>query len=171
MRIAVVGNAAGGKTKLSRKLGERYSIGVTHIDSIQFLPGMIIRPHAETIKTLRTVALKQSWIIDGYGPLDIIEERFLIADHIIFIDLPVWRHLLWAVKRQFENIFKKRAELPENCNEQKFSHFKKLLKSIWVAHQKMRPELLKIFNREHLLPKLIWVRSLSDLKKLSESGI
>ena len=171
MKIAVVGNAAGGKSFLSRKLGQRLSIPVTHVDSIQFLPGMKIRPHIETIKILRAAALQENWIIDGYGPLDIIEERFLIADRIIFIDLPLWRHYLWAAKRQFQNLWSQRIELPNDCREASFSQTKKLFKTLWVLHKKMRPELIKIFGREHLKPKMIFIRSVADFKKVFENTL
>ncbi len=169
MKIAIVGNAAGGKTFLSRKLGARLSLPIVHVDSIQFLPQMKIRPHVETIVALRAAALKENWIIDGYGPLDIIEERFLIADRIIFIDLPLWRHYLWAVKRQIKHLWVRRIELPDGCREANISQSIKLFKSIWITHKKMRPELLKIFARDHLKPKMLSIRSLSELNRIAKA--
>ncbi len=169
MRIAVVGNAAGGKSLLSRRLGKRLAIPVVHVDAIQFLPGMKIRAHIETIKALREAALQSSWIIDGYGPLDIIEERFLNADYIIFIDLPLWLHYVWAAKRQIQNIWSSRPELPEGCHEASLSQSIKLFKTLRVVHQKMRPELLKIFSREHLKTKMIFIHNMKDFKEVSKN--
>ncbi len=170
MKVAVVGNAAGGKTYLSRLLSQKYSLPLVHVDSIQFLSGMKIRPHTETIKRLRDAASQEDWIIDGYGPLDVIEERFLIADYIIFIDLPLWRHYMWGFKRQIKNIWTRRPELPEGCNEASLQQTIKLFKTIGVVHKKMRPELIKIFNRDHLKGKMIFVRTLSDFQQVAEDG-
>ena len=170
MRIAIVGNACAGKTVLSRKLAKIYSLPVVHVDSIQFLAGMKIRSHQESIKILRAAALEENWIIEGYGPLDIIEERFLIADRIILIDLSLRRHYFWALKRQFQNFLSPRVELPEGCRETSLAQSIKLFKSIRIVHKQMRSELLKIFERDHLKPKMIIIRSLRDLKRISKQG-
>ncbi len=166
MKIAVVGNAAAGKTYLSRRLAKQFSIPLVHVDSIQFLSGMKIRPHSETIKILRDLAAGSSWVIDGYGPLDIIEERFLIADKIVFIDLPIWLHFVLASKRQIQSFWKPRPELVPGCEDARFSQTIKLFKTIWVVHKKMRPELLKIFEREHLKAKMIVVRGLREMNEV-----
>ena len=76
-KISVIGNACSGKTTLSRKLAERYELPLTHVDSIQFLPGLKLRNPDETRKTLQEISERDMWIIDGYGPLKIIEKRFI----------------------------------------------------------------------------------------------
>ena len=138
MRIAVVGNSCSGKTKLSRELARQLSLPLTHVDSIQFLPGMKIRPHKESIFRLREIQNQPSWIIDGYGPLDIIEERFKLADKIIFIDPPLWRLFWWCTKRQVKNLWSVRPELPKGCSERSLHHSIKLYNNIWKYHKLMR---------------------------------
>lgn len=39
-RIAIIGNGGGGKTTLARSLAEKYSLPLTHVDSIQYLAVM-----------------------------------------------------------------------------------------------------------------------------------
>lgn len=170
-KIAVVGNAGGGKTKLSRQLSSFYKLPLTHVDSIQFLPGMVIRPHKESIAILDDIQKQSAWIIDGYGPLDIIVKRFELADVIVFIDLPLWRHYWWCTKRQFCNLWSRRDELPEDCNEATWAHTMKLYRTLWRVHKQMRPELLRIFSRESLKNKVIYIRSLQEWKKVAECGI
>ena len=102
-KVAVIGNAGGGKTALSRRLAQHYNLPLIHVDSIQFVPGMKMRPYKESISILLEREAQDKWIIDGYGPLDIIEKRFLKADHVIFIDFPLWRHYWWCTKRQIQN--------------------------------------------------------------------
>lgn len=171
MRLAIVGNSCSGKTTLTRILAQRYGISPTHVDSIQFLPGMKIRPHKESISLLQEIQKQPSWIIDGYGPLDIIENRFKEADVVIFIDFPIWRNFLWCLKRQAQNLWSVRQELPEDSRELSLSHTKKLFQNIWKAHKLMRPELLRIFARDHLKSKMVFVRSMSEWHQIARNGI
>ncbi|HEX7673899.1 MAG TPA: hypothetical protein VF412_07005 [Bdellovibrio sp.] len=170
-KIVVVGNAGGGKSTLTRKLARIHGLPVTHVDSIQFLPGMKIRPYKESISILTEIENHDAWIIDGYGPLDIIEKRFLKADRIVFIDFPIWRHLWWCTKRQFLNLFSKRSELPEGCNEATWEHTKKLYKTIWGIHKRMRPELLRIFARDTLKNKMVYIHSLKEWNEIAQKGL
>ncbi|WP_373999344.1 hypothetical protein [Bdellovibrio bacteriovorus] len=170
-KISVVGNAGGGKTALSRRLAEIHKLPLTHVDSIQFVAGMNIRPHKESISILTDVQNRDAWIIDGYGPLDIIEKRFRAADRVIFIDFPLWRHYWWCTKRQIQNLWSRREELPEGCNEATWAHTKKLYKTLWQVHTKMRPELLRIFARENLKGKVIYVRTLREWNEIFTHGV
>lgn len=162
MKIVVVGNSGGGKTELSRKLAAQLDIPVHHVDSLQFTPDLTIRPHAETIRDLEKIQSCESWIIDGYGPLDILEKRFALADKIIFVDFPIWRHYWWATKRQIKNLWSPRKELPKGASELTLQHTIKLYKSISQVHNKMRPELLRIFSRSENKEKMIYIRTLKD---------
>lgn len=170
-RIAVIGNSGGGKTVLCRRLSQLSQIPVTHVDALQFLPGLKIRPHHETISSLNIIMQNESWIIDGFGPLDILEKRFGLSDQIIFLDLPLWRHLWWCTKRQIKNIWSPRVEIPANCNEATWEQTVKLFKSVWKVHHLMRPELLRILNRPEISQKVIIISTLPQWKRLYKKGV
>lgn len=170
-KIVIVGNAGGGKTTLSRKLASFHNLPLIHVDSIQFLPGMKIRHFPESIKMLIEIQDQSAWIIDGYGPLDIIEKRFERADRIVFIDFPLWRHYWWCAKRQVQNFWSRRIELPEGCSELSWSHTLKLFRSLSIVHRQMRPELLRIFTRPKNANKVIFVRNLKEWNHLYRNGI
>ena len=170
-KIAVIGNSGGGKTTLSRELFRRYAFPLTHVDSVQFVAGMKIRPHKESIALLQAEQQKDSWIIDGYGPLDILEQRLMLSDQIIFIDMPIWRHYWWCTKRQIQNLWSPRQELASGCNELSWEHTRKLYRNLWQSHTKMRPELLRILAREHFKNKLIHVRGQKQWNKLFRQGL
>lgn len=168
----VVGNIAGGKTRLSRKLAHLHGLPLTHVDQLQFLPGMKIRPLPETRKTLLEITAQEAWLIDGYGPLDLLEKRFQAADRVVFIDFPLWRHLWWLSKRQGAALLGfSRRELPEGCSERSWAHTRKLYQTLWRMHRQMRPELLRIFAREPLKHKMVFIRDLRAWKKLSQEGL
>lgn len=170
-KILIVGNAAGGKTKLSRRLSQIYGIPVTHVDSIQFLPGMKIRALDETRRELARITDQDEWIIDGHGPLDQIEARFLIADRIVFVDLPIYNHYWWALKRQIQSFWQRRAELPDGCRETTWNHTQKLFKTIHRIHYQMRPQLIRIFSKDDLKDKVIPIRSVKDWNRVFLDGV
>jgi hypothetical protein len=100
-RIVVVGNAGGGKSTLARKLAGLLAIPYHAMDDIQWAPGWT-RVSDEVIAVAHSAWLGEpAWIIDGYGPLAPMIDRFRKADLIILVDHPFWRHLWWVTKRQF----------------------------------------------------------------------
>jgi adenylate kinase family enzyme len=171
LKIAVIGNACGGKTRLSRRLAEIYGLPLIHVDRLQYTDNLQLKPFKETIQLLQLEQKKASWVIDGFGPLDILEERLKLADIVVMIDLPVWRHYFWAVKRVIKNIFSgQRSELPPDCNERNIRHIAKLFKTIHQIHTKMRPEMLRILNRDVLKPKTILIRDLDQWSSIYKDG-
>ncbi len=170
-KIAVVGNIGGGKTLLSRRLSQLHGLPLTHIDAIEFLPGLKRRSSQESSAVIKAIEKQDSWIIDGYGPLDLIENRFALADAIVFIDLPIQLHFWWTLKRQMKILWSPRPELPPDCREFNFSHSKRLFKSMLNMHRKMRPELLRIFSRDNLKKKVICIRSRQEWQRCYQQGL
>ena len=162
-KISIIGNVASGKSTLARLLSKTKNLPVTHIDSIQFLPDLTMRPYAETIKILSAIQDQLEWIIDGYGPLDILEARLKLSDQIIFIDLAIGVNYFWLLKRQIKNLFSPRAELPAGSSELSWNHTKKLIRSVNQIHYKMHPELRRILNKEIYQNKVVLIQSRSDL--------
>ncbi len=170
-RIVVIGNSGGGKTVLSRQLAKIHNLPITHVDSIQFIPGMQVRSLEETRDILNEITSQETWLIDGYGPLDLIEQRFNIADKIVFVDFPLWRHYWFCVKRQIKSIWAPRLELPEGCDEATIQHTVKLFRTLWRVHTKMRPELLKWFDRENLKPKVVVIQNMNGWNQIFKNGV
>lgn len=163
-KIAIIGNSCGGKTRLARRLAQRHLLPLVHVDQIQFMTGLRFRPFMESIKILRNEHFKSEWIIDGFGPLDILEERLQLADQVIMINLPLSTHYFWAAKRVIKNIlFKQRSELPNNSSERSWNHIVKLFKTIYQVHTKMRPEMLRILAREQYKNKTVILKSVREL--------
>lgn len=131
------------------------------------MPGLKFRPYQESILILQKEQDQPRWIIDGFGPLDILQQRLNLADWIIMIDLPLWQHYYWAIKRVFKNIFTgQREELPANSSERNIKHVIKLFKTIYQIHTKMRPEMLRILSREPLKTKTLLLQNTDELNKL-----
>ena len=88
-RIAIIGNAGGGKSTLARRLGQLLDLPVTHVDSVQYQSGWQRSDNGECDSILEAVANNGRWIIDGFGNNDVIEQRIAVADTVIHIDFPI----------------------------------------------------------------------------------
>ena len=66
-RVAIFGNAGGGKSTLARRLAELTGLPLYPIDLIQFRTGGGRIPHQEYLKAHADLILRDAWIIDGFG--------------------------------------------------------------------------------------------------------
>ena len=162
LRIAIIGNGGGGKTILARKIALKRRLPITHVDSIQYLSGFEPRPEEETRALLNKVAAENKWIIDGFGPIDVIERRFERADLIIFINFPMWRHYWWAAKRQLKSFRHPRSELPQGCSEASISHTIHLFKVLSKVNEHVIPVLKKMLSSPKLKNKVIEITSVEE---------
>lgn len=169
-RIAIVGNAGGGKTTLARRLGALLDLPVVHVDSIQYLPNWGRTDIAECDAVLDQAASEARWIIDGFGSDDVIARRVERADTLVFVDFPLWRHYWWAAKRQWRSRLGQRAELPENCPEFKISYTKRLIFVMWLVQRQYRPWFQALIHDKRRTGNGIHVRCPKELKDLVESA-
>lgn len=138
-RIAVVGNAGGGKSTLAIALGASLGLSVHHIDRIQFQPGWRSSPPEHVAQWHAEFLATPSWIIDGWGDWSLIQARFDATDMVVVVDLPLYRHLWWALKRQVLHPFACTPDRPENCPL--LPRTWQMIRTILHVHRVLRPEL------------------------------
>ena len=145
-RIAVIGNAGGGKSTLSRLLGDALALPVHHVDSIQYRSGWIRTPSQDCDRRLNALATTDSWVIDGFGGDDTIERRLRMADTVVFVDFPLVIHYWWACKRQWRSRLHQRPELPDDWPVGTLEYSWKLATVMWEVHRHYRPWFKKLVN-------------------------
>jgi adenylate kinase family enzyme len=160
-RVAILGNAGGGKSTLGRKLGAARGLPYHAIDRLQWLPGWRPAPQAAFDAGHDAIVAGERWILDGVGDLDAIVRRIARADTILLIDLPLHTHLWWTTKRQIRSILFGRPDGPEGCPMWRVTW--QLYRMIWWIHRELRPQLLAIIAEAGSNKTVFNIRSPRDL--------
>lgn len=113
-KVAVFGNAGGGKSTLARELAALTRLPLYVLDLIEFRPGGEKVPRDEYLKAHEELIHRNEWIIDGFGGKTSAWERFAAADTLIHVDLPLHVHYRWVTKRLIKGIFRNPEGWPEN---------------------------------------------------------
>jgi adenylate kinase family enzyme len=148
-RVAVFGNAGGGKSTLARKLAELTHLPLYPLDRIQFRAGGGKVPHDEYLKAHAELLQRDAWIIDGYGCRKSAWERFASADTLVYVDLPLRTHFLWVTKRLLKGL----SETPEGWPERSpiLSSTLSSYRVLWLCHRHLTPKYRELVSaaREH----------------------
>jgi adenylate kinase family enzyme len=113
-RVAVFGNAGGGKSTLARQLAAITGLPLYVIDKLQFEDGGAAVPHDVYVNLHRNILAQELWIIDGYGDTATVLERCGVADTLIHIDLLPLVHYWWVTKRLIMGLFADPAGWPKD---------------------------------------------------------
>lgn len=162
-KVAVFGNAGGGKSILCQALSQAKGLPVYQLDKLQWKSGWVPTPQEE-FDTQHEIIIKQDkWIIDGVASLASIERRLQACDTIVFVDHPLWVHYWWAAKRQFMCLFRDRPNFVEGCPMLPKTF--ELAKMIWRLNRDLRPILLELINQQSHSKRVFHIRSPKELAK------
>src|SRR5688572_26084016 len=98
-RVAIFGNAGGGKSTLARELAAITGLPLYVIDKIKFRPGGSEVPHEEYLQLHSVLVSRDEWIIDGFESIKLAWGRFDAADRLGHVRLPVAVHARWVEGR------------------------------------------------------------------------
>lgn len=133
-RSAVIGNGGGGRSALA--------------------------PLDEVAHTRESWAAEDSWIIDGFGPCPVTDQRMGRADTIVYVDLPFRTHLWWATKRQIASVIRRRAWAGQSAPPPTVLLFRTLRR----VHS-VRSDLLEPVTKNGRAARLVHLRSRRELAR------
>ena len=160
-KVAVFGNAGGGKSTLSKQLADLTGLPWVPLDSIQFRPGGDEVPHTEFKAAHEALLQQDQWIVDGFGSIDTVWERLKVADTLVYLDMPVLRHYWWVTKRFLQGAWAWPAGWPEGS-----SLLKGTLKSyptVRLCHAKLTPKYREYVEQAKATKQVYHLRSRSDI--------
>jgi hypothetical protein len=162
-RIAIIGNAGGGKSTLARALGQFLAIPVHVIDDVQWKANWRPAPEAEVAAVHATWLAGPRWIIDGWGGWDLVHDRFRVADAIVVVDFPISIHYRWVLKRQVAvAIGRHTGWPPAGCRALPITL--RLLRRMRDLHLHIRPQLLRLADDPALRDRVVILRSPAALR-------
>jgi adenylate kinase family enzyme len=136
-KVAVFGNAGGGKSTLAKRLADLTQLPLYPLDTIKYRTGGGEVPHKEYLKAHADLLRKDEWIIDGFGCVASTWERFSAADTLIYIDLPLITHYRWVTKRLIKGLFMTPEGWPENSPM--WSSTMNSYRVLWLCHRRLTP--------------------------------
>jgi adenylate kinase family enzyme len=137
-RVAIFGNAGGGKSTLARELAAITGLPLHVLDKIQFRPGGAAVPHEEYLQTHATLVSSSEWIIDGFGCNQTVWQRLEAADTLVHVDLPLAVHALWVTKRFIKGLFVNPEGWPERSPISSSTLYS--YRVLWPCHSHLTPK-------------------------------
>jgi adenylate kinase family enzyme len=169
-RALVIGSGGAGKSTLARRLAERLSLPVIHLDRVYWRAGWVEPPKDEWRRTVEGLCAGDSWVMDGNysGTLDV---RLEACDTVIFLDLPrtvcTWR----VIKRALRYKGVSRPDMGEGCREQLGKDFLLFLLWVWNYPRRSRPKVFARLEESAGGKQVYMLRSDAEVKKfLAEVG-
>jgi adenylate kinase family enzyme len=169
-KVAVFGNAGGGKSTLARRLAEITGLPLYVLDIVQF-PGGRYRPeekdggkvtHEDYLKIHKEILSRDQWIIDGFDTMALAWERFAAADTLVHVDLPILAHCWGVTKRFAAGQFRNPKGWPENSPvwESTLDSYR----VVWRCHRRLTPRYRQLLADAASSKRVHHLRSRAQMK-------
>lgn len=159
-KIAVFGKPGSGKSTLSKHLASATGIPLHPLDSIVYKKSGDKVDRQTYDRKHDTILSSDSWIIDGFGPIDSFYMRLDAADTLIYIDLPYIVSYYFVTKRLLKGWCIKPEGWPDGSS---------ILKGTLQSYKTLR--ICPTFWNNHFLKKLEEIssnKSLYVVRSISE---
>jgi adenylate kinase family enzyme len=166
-RVAVFGNAGGGKSTIARRLAELTTLPLYVVDMMQFRAGGSEVPQHEFLQAHADVLSRDEWIIDGFGSTALSWERFAAADTLVYVDLPLLIHYFWVTKRFIKGIFVDPKGWPEGSPL--WSSTLSSYRVIPLCHRKLTPKYRQLVAEVAASKRVHHLRSVAQIHSFLEA--
>ena len=137
-KVAVFGNAGGGKSTLSKRLAQMTGLPLIALDLLKYKPGGEEVPHADYKAAHDQLLLQDQWIIDGFGSIDTVWERLEVADTLVYLDMPLLQHYWWVTKRFVTSFWVSPESWPQDSP--RFQGALNSYRMVGLCHKKLTPK-------------------------------
>ncbi|MEO0349306.1 MAG: isopentenyl transferase family protein [Cyanobacteria bacterium P01_A01_bin.15] len=161
-KVAVFGNAGGGKSTLSKRLAKMTGLPLVVLDRLKYKSGGEEVPHGEFKAAHDQILQQDRWIIDGFGSLDTLWTRLDVADTLIYVDMPVLRHYWWVTKRLLKGLFIPPEGWPENSPL--FIGTLNSYATIRLCHQRLTPRYREYVYQAKETKQVYHLQSCNDVE-------
>ena len=160
-KVAVFGNAGGGKSTLSKKLAEKTKLPLYVLDKIQYEAGGKEVEYQNYLQAHNQILESDRWIVDGFGCLETLWTRLAAADTLVYIDLPLPIHFLLVSKRLIKGLYKNPEGWPENSPIIKSSLTS--YRVLWACHQRLTPKYREYVKRSRETKEVYHLKSTESI--------
>lgn len=168
-KIVVFGKPGSGKSTLSKKLASATKIQLYALDSVEYKKNGDKVDRVTYDKEHKRILSCDSWIIDGFGPIESFNKRLESADTLIYIELPYFISYWFVTKRLLKGLFIKPEGWPEGCSVLKgtLESYKvlKLCPKFWNNNFMQKLENISTHKTLYV------IRSVSELNSFIEKNI
>jgi adenylate kinase family enzyme len=172
-KVAVFGNAGGGKSTLSKRLSQITDLPLYVLDKIKQNPeGDTEVPYEDYKRAHQQILATDRWIIDGFGCMETIWLQLNEADSLVFVDLPLYIHFWWVTKRLITGYFKPPEGWPDKSPILKSSLLS--YRVLWLCHKHLTPKYREYVKQAQSIKRVYHIRSakqISQFFKLVENDI
>ena len=160
-RVAVFGNAGGGKSTLAKRLAQLTGLPLYPVDVLQDPTADGSRPHAEYLQAHARLLQHDTWIIDGFGCVPSAWERFACADTLVYVDLPVYLHFWWVTKRLLKSL--RRAPEGWPVGSPMLSSTLSSYRVLWPCHKHLTPRYRQLVAEAQSRKRVHHLKSAADI--------
>jgi adenylate kinase family enzyme len=136
-KVAVFGNAGGGKSTLAKRLAQLTRLPLYPLDMIQYRAGGGEVPRDDYLRAHASLLARDEWVIDGFGCVKSAWERFAAADTLVYVDLPLLTHARWVSKRLIKGLFATPEGWPEGSPM--LSSTLSIFRVLWLCNRHLTP--------------------------------
>jgi adenylate kinase family enzyme len=162
-KVAVFGNAGGGKSTLSQKLSDLTDLPLYILDKIQYRSGGTEVPQEEYQRIHAEILATDRWIIDGFGCKETLWPRLNQADTLVFVDLPLYVHFWWVTKRLIFGYFKPPAGWPEGSPI--WSSSLASYRVLWLCYKYLTPKYREYVQKARTTKQVYHLRSVEQISQ------
>ncbi len=168
-KIAVFGKPGSGKSTLCKKLASTTGIQLHQLDSIVYKENGELTDRQIYNEKHKEILASNSWIIDGFGPIDSFYSRLDAADTLIYINLPYPTSYWLVTKRLIKGLLVKPEGWPAGSSILKGSiNSYKVLK---LCPRFWNDDFTHKLNTLSASKSLYVIRSISELDTFIETNI